>query len=185
MNEDLKILMLEDNPADAELVRYELKKAAIGFSLKRVDTKEAFMEALKEDVPHIVLADYSLPRLTGLEAFRLFKSLNLFIPFILVTGSLSETLAVVCMKEGMDDYILKDRLMRLPGALRNALEKKKAEREKEEAVGLLKRKLDEVERINKLMVGRELKMGALKKENKKLKLYIEALEKKLPEENLS
>ena len=184
MNESLKILMLEDNPTDTELVTYELKKAGLDFSLKRVETKDSFRKELIENVPNVVFADYTLPQFNGLEAFRLFKALNLFIPFILITGSLSEVLAVECMKEGMDDYILKDRLTRLPAALKNALEKKKSEKEKEEATKQLKRNLDEVERINRLMVSRELNMETLKKENKDLKVQVEALKKKLFKENL-
>jgi len=183
MDENLRILMLEDNRDDVELICHELKKSGTKFSSKCVETKEAFVRELKEDVPHVVLADYSLPSFNGLEAFRDLRSLNHIIPFILVTGSLSETLVVQCLKEGMDDYIQKDRLARLPPAIKSALEKKNIEREKEKAVALLRQQLDEVERINRLMVARELKMGDLKVENKKLKLRISELEKQLAKES--
>lgn len=130
MEETLKILILEDNPDDAELMVYGLKKAGLKFSWKRVETESAFKKELEEAEWSAVFSDYSLIPFTGLEAFKLFKKKKIHIPFILVTGSLDEETAVECMREGMDDYILKESLSRLSSALIHALEKKKAERER-------------------------------------------------------
>src|SRR5260370_38503262 len=90
MDRDTRILILEDVVSDAELIERELRKANIAFASQRVDTKAAFLNALTEFEPDIVLSDYGLPQFTGLEALRLLKEQDLPVPFILVTGSLSE-----------------------------------------------------------------------------------------------
>ena len=132
------ILILEDVATDAELIVHELRKADIAFTSQRVDTREVFLSTLAEFQPDIVLSDYNLPQFSGLEAVRLIKERNLVVPFILVTGSMTEEKAVECMKEGVDDYILKTSLRRLPSAVVNALEKKEAEREKARVTAALR-----------------------------------------------
>jgi two-component system cell cycle sensor histidine kinase/response regulator CckA len=139
MNIEHRILLIEDLPTDAELAERELRNANIIYIARRVETKEAFLKELMDFKPDIILSDYSLPQFDGLEALRLLKELELDVPFILITGSLTEEVAVRCMKEGANDYILKTSLKRLSSAVLNALEKKKAQREKEEAVVALRR----------------------------------------------
>jgi two-component system, cell cycle sensor histidine kinase and response regulator CckA len=129
----LRILSLEDVAYDVELMERELRKASIDYELKRVDTKEEFLAALAEFQPDIILADYSLPQFSALEALKLLHQRKNTVPVILVTGSHSEEAAVECMKEGAEDYILKASLTRLPSALQNALRKKQAERHREAA----------------------------------------------------
>jgi diguanylate cyclase (GGDEF)-like protein/PAS domain S-box-containing protein len=138
MNRPAQILILEDVATDAELVQRELRRADMAFSARQVDSKDAFLLALTEFEPDIVLSDYSLPQFSGLEAVRLLKERGLVVPFILVTGSMTEEKAVECMKEGVDDYILKTSLKRLPSAVQNALEKKEAERDKARVVAALR-----------------------------------------------
>src|SRR5260370_35828678 len=130
MEKKLNILLLEDAAADAELVERELVKAKIDFVSKRVETQAEFVRHLVEFQPNIILADYSLPQFTALDALRLLKERKSAVPFSLVTGSHSEEVAVECMKEGADDYILKASLRRLPPALPNTISKKEAERQK-------------------------------------------------------
>jgi PAS domain S-box-containing protein len=131
--------MLEDLAADAHLIERELRKASIDFVSRRVETKEAFLDALIEFQPDIVLSDYNLPQFSGLEALRLLKQNGHSAPFILITGSLTEEVAVECMKEGAHDYILKTSLKRLPSAVLNALQKTKTEEEKRKAEAALHR----------------------------------------------
>ena len=138
MDRDTRILILEDAVTDAELVERELRKADIAFTSQRVETKEGFSQALVEFEPDIILSDYSLPQFSGLEALRLLKESDINVPFILITGSLTEEIAVLCMKEGADDYLLKASLKRLPSAVLNALKKKEAERDREKAVAALR-----------------------------------------------
>jgi PAS domain S-box-containing protein len=142
MSNEARILIIEDVPTDAELNEHELRKAGIAFIAKRVQTKEAFLQELTDFRPDIILSDYSLPQFNGLEALRLLKEHDVDVPFILITGSLTEEVAVECMKEGAYDYILKTSLKRLPSAVMNALEKKEAEREKRRAVMALQRSED-------------------------------------------
>jgi hypothetical protein len=132
MDKPIKILMLEDSEEDAGLIRRVLKKNNLNFEYKLVDTKEEFIEGIDQFNPDVILSDHSLPRFNSLEAFEIFKNKNLNIPFILVTGTVSEEFAVHCLKQGIDDYIIKDHLTRLPSALLSALKKRKLAAEKEE-----------------------------------------------------
>ncbi len=139
MNEQIKILIVEDLVADAELIERELSKANITFTSLHVDTKEAFARALRDFQPAIVLSDYNLPQFSGREALRLLKEMGSSTPFILVTGSLTEEVAVSCMKDGAHDYILKTNLTRLPSAVQSALERVKTIGEKTRAEAALRK----------------------------------------------
>jgi two-component system, cell cycle sensor histidine kinase and response regulator CckA len=135
---DLRVLLLEDVSDDAELLKRELRKASLPCTTHCVVTREEFVQALQEFSPDIVISDYTLPQFNALEALRLLGQTPLDIPFILVTGSQSEEVAVECMRQGVDDYILKTTLKRLPSAVQNALQKKEAERERERAMRALR-----------------------------------------------
>ena len=139
MNEEIKILIVEDVVTDAHLIERELRRAGIHFTSRRVDTREGFVTALREFEPEIVLSDYNLPQFSGREALRILKRMGCSAPFILVTGSLTEEVAVECMKEGAHDYILKTSLTRLPSAVRGALEKVKTIEEKRSAEAALRK----------------------------------------------
>src|SRR5262249_26341780 len=115
------ILILEDSESDTELVEHELRRAGIEFVATRVVTRDALLDQVINGKPDIILSDFSLPQFTGLEALRLVKSNRCETPFILVTGSQTEEVAVECMREGAADYILKSTLARLPSAVLNAL----------------------------------------------------------------
>lgn len=123
MNSELKILFVEDVPGDAELVNYEIKKNKIQFNGKLVSSREDYLATLAEFKPDIIISDFTLPRFTGLEALELRNKLYPELPFILVTGTLNEEIAVECMKAGADDYILKNNLSRLGPAVFNAIKK--------------------------------------------------------------
>lgn len=138
MIKPFRIIILEDNPTDCELIIRNLRKAQLIFEAKQTETKEAFLKELKEFHADIILSDFALPQFNGLEALRLLKELNLDIPFILCTGSLTEEVAVECMKEGATDYILKTSLKRLPSAISNALEKSETRKAQERALAALR-----------------------------------------------
>jgi two-component system response regulator len=135
MTEQLKILILEDSPDDVNLVERELKRAGIDFTTTVVSKRLEFENALSQVRPDVILSDHSLPSFNSIEALKLYQSLqpqlNLIAPFILVTGSVSEEFAVQCIIEGADDYILKDRLKRLPTSIKNAVEKNRIEFERQ------------------------------------------------------
>lgn len=119
--------MLEDSFADAEIIQNVVRKSYPDCLFKLVMTEEGYLQALESYEPDIILSDNTLPQFNATEALRIFNSLSLSIPFILVTGTVSEEFAVNIIKSGADDYILKDRLTRLPAAIEAALQKRKAE----------------------------------------------------------
>jgi len=139
MRTELNILIVEDVPGDAAAMENELRNGAIRFHAKRVETKAAFLQELQNFSPDVVLSDFSLPEFDALEALRLLQKTRRDIPFVLVTGSRSEEVAVECIKEGADDYILKSSLKRLPSSILNVLKKKEAEQEQAHTEAALRR----------------------------------------------
>jgi len=127
MNKVINILHLEDLPSDAGLIERILRKGNFEFDLRLVETREGFEAALDSLVPDIVLSDHSLPSFDSFGALSILKERKLNIPFILITATISEEFAVDVMKHGADDYILKDRLERLPSAVLQAIDKKQLE----------------------------------------------------------
>jgi len=118
---ELRILLLEDVPSDAELEESKLRDAKLEFTLLRVVTREAFMQALDEFKPDIVLADYKLPAYNGRDALEYTRRTHPQIPVIMVTGAMGDEVAVELLKLGARDYVLKDRLARLTPAIKRAL----------------------------------------------------------------
>jgi PAS domain S-box-containing protein len=119
----VKILLLEDSPTDAALIEHELKKAGLDFAIRIVDRENTYLQALREFKPDLILSDHSLPGFDSSEAFEIYQSRNLSIPFILVTGTVSEEFAVESIKKGIADYVLKSNLIRLAPAIRGALQR--------------------------------------------------------------
>ncbi len=142
----LRILILEDVPADAEMMERELKNSGIAFISNCVYQKDDFLKQLEGFSPDIILSDYSMPRFSGMEALELVKERYPFIPFIIVTGSINEATAVECMKAGADDYVLKERLKRIGSAVEGALEKKRMREEKERAENQLQEEKEFMEK---------------------------------------
>lgn len=125
----LKILHLEDDPEDAEIVQYRLLLEFPGCQIETVSNREDYIRSIETNMPSLILSDNQLPRFSAMEALRIHKEKALPIPFILVTGTVSEEFASSVIREGADDYILKDRLNRLPDAIHSALEKRKIAQE--------------------------------------------------------
>lgn len=131
---DLRILILEDVPSDAALEEDALRDAGLIFAMLRVDTREAFEQALDEFKPNIVLADYNLPAYNGRDALEYARRTHPQIPVIMVSGSLGDEASVELLKLGAKDYVLKDHLVRLAPAIKRALS---------EEIGIRSRKLAE------------------------------------------
>lgn len=134
----LKILIVEDRPADAELCLVELRRAGIPVTADVVVTREDFQVHLDHSNYDVILADHNLPGWDGMQALADVRNMNQNIPFILVTGSLDEETAVEGIKRGVTDYVLKDRLPRLPFAIRRALKEKELEEERTRAADALR-----------------------------------------------
>ena len=133
MLKPVKILLLEDVESDAYLIERQFKKGNLEYTFEVVNNKSDFLESLNSRTPHIILSDYYLSDINGLEALSLLRKINKNIPFIIVTGALDEETAVKCIKAGADDYLTKEKLTRLVSAVSIALEKRNAVIEKEKA----------------------------------------------------
>lgn len=147
---EYKILHVEDSPGDSDLVRRQLQKGAFTFTYTIVDTKENYIKAIAELNPDVILCDHALPQFDSYTALEIYKELKLEIPFILVTGSVSEEYAVEMIKNGIDDYLLKTNLQRLPLAVEGALYKRENERKVREGIKKLEQnelRMREAQRI--------------------------------------
>jgi len=130
--ETLHLLILEDNPADAELSVRELEKEGFVVEWSLVETEEAFREALNQR-PEVILADYSLPSFDGLSALKIKQEIVPEVPLVILSGNIGEEIAVECIKSGATDYVLKDQLFRLGPVVRRALKEAHLYRERREA----------------------------------------------------
>src|SRR5262245_42675643 len=115
MNSTIRILYLEDNPAAVELSRAILEKEGLKYEMTIVDTREGYVAALEAGGCDLILADYHLPSFDGMEALEIAREKYSWLPFIFVSGMMGEEIATESLKQGATDYVLKERLERLPG----------------------------------------------------------------------
>jgi PAS domain S-box-containing protein len=142
MTTPLNILIVEDSPSDADLIVAELRRAGFEPKWKCVETEPAFLAELK-NLPDIILSDYSMPRFSGLRAVELLRKSGLNIPFILISGTVGEEIAVEAMRHGATDYLLKDRIARLGMAVKQAQEKKQLYEQQKQAEEALRQSREE------------------------------------------
>ncbi|HEV2319979.1 MAG TPA: response regulator [Verrucomicrobiae bacterium] len=127
MNQDIKILYLEDDPADASRVADKLRESGVSFDLQRADTREAFLAGLAQG-PDVILSDHGLPSFDGLTAFATAREKCPETPFIFVTNALTREMEIEKLLGGIADYVRKDELDYLAVALRHALREAKEAR---------------------------------------------------------
>ncbi|MDB5210969.1 MAG: hypothetical protein JWQ30_1796 [Sediminibacterium sp.] len=139
MPEPVRILMLEDSDTDAEMIQLLLGREELACEFILAKNKETFTVALARFYPDIILSDHSLPQFNSVEALAMARKQFPGIPFIIVTGTVSEEFAAEIIKSGADDYILKDRLARLPNAIKTVIQRRKSEIEKQEAEQKIRR----------------------------------------------
>ena len=132
MSTSLRVLLLEDNPLDAELVLKELRRAGFEPDWQRVETEVDFLDRLQPELD-IILSDYDMPEFSGPRALELLKHSGMDIPFIIISGTIGEEVAVDVMKLGATDYLIKDRLIRLGISVRQAIEQGRLRRERTKA----------------------------------------------------
>lgn len=154
-----RFLMVEDLPSDMELAVRSLKKNGLVFEYLRVETEKTFLDAIANFKPHLIISDYSMPQFNGMRALELAKQQCPKLPFIVLIGSINEETAVSCMKAGATDYILKEKITRLPYAVKEAL--KNAEN------------LQEKERIEKELLESEERYRTLFENNHAIMLLID------------
>ncbi len=133
----LHVLIVEHSRNDVELILHELRGAGFYLDHTLAENKEQFRRALQHENFDAILSDYRLPNWTGLEALQELRATGREIPFLLVSGTLGEEAAVECIKQGVTDYILKDQISRLPGALRLAIGEKALREETKQAQNAL------------------------------------------------
>lgn len=152
--DDLNILIVEDSEDDTLLDLLQIKKGGYNISYERVETAEALKKALRSKKWDIILCDYSMPHFNGLDALSLLKETGLDIPFIIISGTIGEEIAVEAMKMGAHDYIMKDNLQRLLPAVERELresnsraEKRLLEQKKKQAEEALRKSENRYRRI--------------------------------------
>src|SRR6266513_2321579 len=121
MTEPLRILLAEDSESDSELIQRELKRGGLDFRSRRVQTEADFRRELDEFQPHLVISDFSMPQFNGRKALAIARESRGDIPFIFISGTIGENVAVDMMKAGADDYVMKNNLARLMPALEREL----------------------------------------------------------------
>jgi len=141
---ELRILLLEDNAPHAELVEHFLRNGGVKFQLTRVETRDAYVEQLELHPPDMILSDYALPSFDGYAALAIAKEKAPAIPFIFVTGTMGEEVAIETLKNGATDYVLKTRLARLGPAVQRALREAAERRERQRAEDKLRRSLEQL-----------------------------------------
>jgi DNA-binding NtrC family response regulator len=157
-----------------------LSKGGLVFLLKRVETEAAFLQELKSFEPDIILADYSLPYFDGISALEIARTCCPEVPFILISGTVNEGMALESIRLGATDYIFKYQLSRLVPSVNRALREANERSEyKRVAEVLIKReeelgkRLKELEKFYDMAIGRELRMLELKEEIESLTEEIE------------
>jgi diguanylate cyclase (GGDEF)-like protein len=155
MRTELRLLVVEDVPAEAEIAAWQLKSAGLTCAFRRVERERDFRDALLHWRPDLVLSDFSLPQFDGLAALEIASSVAPDVPFIFLSGTIGEEHAIQTLKRGAVDYVLKTNLARLAPAVRRALEEaelRKARRLAEENVTRLTRVLQMLSGINTAVV---------------------------------
>jgi len=162
MTNPIRILFVEDVPADMELGAVELQKADIACVTMRVDKEKELSHALQTFHPELVICDYSMPRFNGMEAVRLIQGHDPNLPVIMFTATQNEMVAVECMKAGAVDYILKDNITRLPFAIKEALGKKHLRKTREKAMNESQAYIAELKKLNEeLKTARQASLNLL------------------------
>ncbi|HVK61395.1 MAG TPA: histidine kinase dimerization/phospho-acceptor domain-containing protein, partial [Bdellovibrionales bacterium] len=147
----LKILLVEDNEFDLELILRELKTSGLVHQARAVDTLEQFDFEFKEFQPDIILCDFSMP---GFDAFAVLSRVTasgLDIPVIIITGTLSDETAVECLKRGAADYLLKDKIIRLRSSIERALELRDSKTERQRILSRLSENEEQLRTITNVL----------------------------------
>jgi len=147
MNSPLRVLHLEDNAADTELIHATLEAEGVQAKLTRVEAEDDFVGALQQERFDLILADYTLPSFDGLAALAIAQQRARDVPFIFVSGTLGEDIAIEALKTGAIDYVLKTRLSRLVPSVQRALREAEERAERKKAEEALRRSESELRQV--------------------------------------
>lgn len=156
MNNKIRILLVEDNGADYELIRATLREGKLSFNLRRAENEVEFMHELQRFLPEVILCDHGFPSFDGFKALELARAHCPEVPFIFVTGALGEDVAIASFKNGATDYVMKNRLSQLPHAIERAcreIEDREAHRQVERERDQLIKELKEALMLIKPLTG--------------------------------
>lgn len=142
--EEIRVLIVEDSEDDAYLVERQLRRHGFTAHCRRVDTADEMRSALAERHWDLVISDYLLPEFNAIGAMQLYRESGLDIPFIVISGSIGEQVAVEAMKNGVHDYMMKENLSRLGVTVERELREARNRREKRELTGGLSTRLREL-----------------------------------------
>jgi len=156
VSKETQILLLEDDIADAELVKHALGQGSLPYTMERGETREEFSQRLERRPPDLILSDYRLPAFDGLAALELAQEKLPDVPFIFVTGTLGEERAIETLKRGATDYVLKTRLSQLVPAMHRALREAGECSERKRAEARLR---DSHEQLRALSIYRKRRFG--------------------------
>jgi DNA-binding NarL/FixJ family response regulator len=117
----MRVLILEDNELDAELIEAELEKSGLASISHRADTEASFIKELREFMPDVIVCDHALAQFNSIDALNTIQAIRPTAPMIVVSGALDERTAVACLKAGAEDIVLKGNLQRLPSAIESAI----------------------------------------------------------------
>ncbi|NET01147.1 MAG: GGDEF domain-containing response regulator [Sphaerospermopsis sp. SIO1G1] len=134
MNQQIRILVVEDNPDDAELIALQLEAADYQIIYQQVYTYQAMANAIESEKWDVIIADYSMPSFSAFAALDMVKKINLDVPFIVISGAIGEEIAVQLMKNGAHDYLLKDNLIRLVPVIEREIREAKIRCERQQAL---------------------------------------------------
>ncbi|RZJ33028.1 MAG: hybrid sensor histidine kinase/response regulator [Flavobacterium sp.] len=152
MKDVIKILLLEDNASDADLLVRQLSKSGMVFQLETTETRERFIELLDAFCPDIILSDYSMPSFGAVSAFQIMQARGTAIPFIIVSGTIGEENAVMLIKDGVTDFASKDNLPALPQKVNRAIREIAEQKEKREILEKLKIETARLQAANQELV---------------------------------
>jgi len=138
MGKPLRLLMVEDSENDAELIMYELRRAGFDPVHERVDERGDLRMALEKQPWDIVISDYAMPQFTGLDALQMVRQKDVNLPFIIVSGTIGEDIAVGAMQAGANDYLMKGNLIRLSVVIERELREAAVRRQRQETEQALK-----------------------------------------------
>ena len=143
----VRILYLEDDLRAYELVAAIIESERINCVMEHVDDADQYREVLSNNPPDLILADFNLPSIDGLTALTLKLELCPEVPFIFVSGSIGEEVAISSLRNGAADFVLKDALMRLPSAVRRALQEQREHKERMHAEQRLRQSEERFRRL--------------------------------------